>query len=100
GNGVPSGSRGAVSTTSGCPHGQRWATPRVPRGVRPSGAATITSSACVIIAKALLVERLCSSSCCAHREFGASACCADCQSLAYQGAATTCGPTADVFADW
>ena len=29
---MPSGSRGAVSTTSGLPHGQRCATPRRPRG--------------------------------------------------------------------
>ena len=31
-------SRGAVSTTSGAPHGQRCATPRTPRGGRPSWA--------------------------------------------------------------
>ena len=33
---MPSGSRGSVSTTSGAPHGQRCATPRTPRGSRPS----------------------------------------------------------------
>ena len=38
---------GVVSTTSGRPHGQRWATARVPRGGRPSCAATAARSASV-----------------------------------------------------
>ncbi len=41
GNGVPSGRRGSVSTTSGRPHGQRCATRRVPRDGRPSCASTV-----------------------------------------------------------
>ena len=36
GTGVPSSSRGAVSTTSGWPHGQRCATPAAPAAARPS----------------------------------------------------------------
>ncbi len=42
---MPSGSRGSVSTTSGAPHGHRCATPRTPRGSRPSCAATAARSA-------------------------------------------------------
>ena len=81
---MPSGSRGAVSTTSGSPQGQRCATDRSPRGARPSCAATTASSDGEIIA--------------IYRALGASAFCTDCQSLAYHGSATVCGLAAPVFA--
>lgn len=48
GNGVPSGSRGRVTTTAGLPHGQRYATPTTPRGGRCNCAVTTDSSAAVM----------------------------------------------------
>ena len=44
---MPSGSRGSVATTSGLPHGQRCPIAWMPRGVRPSWAATAASSAAI-----------------------------------------------------
>ena len=43
---MPSGSRGSVRTTSGSPHGQRWATSATPRAWRPSCRETASRSAC------------------------------------------------------
>jgi hypothetical protein len=45
GKGVPSSSRGRVTTTAGFPQAQRYATPTTPRGDRWSCAATVDSSA-------------------------------------------------------
>ena len=69
GNGLPSGSLGAVSATSGSPHGHRCATPSSPRGARPSWTAMTASSSRGD-----------------HFAGLASACWTDRHSLSYQGA--------------
>ena len=60
---MPSGSRGAVSTTSGRPHGQRCATRRTARGGRPSCSATAASSVTTVTLPRPVAGR-CLSACC------------------------------------
>ncbi|SKU63523.1 Uncharacterised protein [Mycobacteroides abscessus subsp. abscessus] len=59
GNGVPSGSRGAVFTTAGSPLGQRYETSSIPRGARPNCAVTaaISSSEITGAAPGVRAER-------------------------------------------
>ena len=74
---MPSGSRGSVRTTSGSPHGQRWATSATPRASPPELSGDR-------VEVGLRDGRQVGT--CGHRRApGASAVRVDCQTVSYQG---------------